>query len=94
MRKDQVQKSAQTGWTLTGRILLRRWRKTVQLALAHRHLRSLADSTHRSKFMRRAKQLWALSVASWFVGDCTSASRVPLVSSFSCCTGSLGRTMG
>ena len=63
MRRDKVQMSAQTGWTLTGRILLRRWRKTVQLARAHRHLRSQADSSHRSKFLRRAKQLWALSVA-------------------------------
>ena len=52
-RKDKVQKSAQTGWTLSGRTYLRRWRKTVQLARVHRHLSSLADSSHRSMFLRR-----------------------------------------
>jgi len=65
MRKDLVQKSAQTQKIVSGRIYLRRWRQTAQLAHLHRTLRIAASSSHRTNLLRHATRLWALSVESW-----------------------------
>ena len=57
-----------------------RWRKTALLAPAHRHLRGLADSSHGSKFSRRATQFWAecFVLDALEIAECRSSPHFPV----------------
>ena len=83
--------SAQTGWTLSGRTYLRRRRKTVQLVRVNRHLCSLADSSHRSMFLRRTTHALGSECCVLEALEIPSQQAEWLISLFSCCSGSLGK---